>query len=214
MGGTDTPMGSPGRCVMASGLALYYHRREISAGQGRSPLENAPMALMVLSVVGSDRPGLTQALAAAVLSVGGNWLESHLSRLGGLYVGSVLVELAAEAIDGLRAAVGAVDALGLDVRIAPAIDADGGTGETLEFSLVGQDRLGIVSQVTAALSRLGANIDTFRSWIDAEPHSGAPLFHMEARLHLSSGLTASRVQDALEDISAEIMVDVAVAAER
>ena len=51
------------------------------------------MALSVLSVVGSDRPGLTKALASAVLSAGGNWLESHLSRLGGLYVGSVLVEL-------------------------------------------------------------------------------------------------------------------------
>ena len=51
------------------------------------------MALLVLSVVGSDRPGLTKALAAAVLSAGGNWLESHLSRLGGLYVGSVLVDL-------------------------------------------------------------------------------------------------------------------------
>ena len=58
------------------------------------------MALLVLSVVGSDRPGLTRALAAAVLSAGGNWLESRLSRLGGLYVGSVLVELAAaEGID-------------------------------------------------------------------------------------------------------------------
>ena len=42
------------------------------------------MALFVLSVVGSDRPGLTKALATAVLSAGGNWLESHLSRLGGL----------------------------------------------------------------------------------------------------------------------------------
>ena len=62
------------------------------------------MALLVLSVVGSDRPGLTQALAAAVLSAGGNWLESHLSRLGGLYVGSVLVELEADGVDRLRAA--------------------------------------------------------------------------------------------------------------
>ena len=60
------------------------------------------MVLMVLSVVGSDRPGLTQALAGAVLAAGGNWLEGHLSRLGGLYVGSVLVELEAAAVDGLR----------------------------------------------------------------------------------------------------------------
>eukprot|EP01041_Mallomonas_annulata_P034880 gene34880-57733_t len=54
------------------------------------------MATLILSVIGSDRPGLTQALANAVLSAGGNWLESHLSRLGGLYVGSVRVELAGD----------------------------------------------------------------------------------------------------------------------
>ncbi|HLK25505.1 MAG TPA: ACT domain-containing protein, partial [Caulobacteraceae bacterium] len=68
------------------------------------------MALFVLSVVGSDRPGLTEALASAVVSVRGNWLESHLSRLGGLYVGSVLVELEADSVEPLRAAARAVDA--------------------------------------------------------------------------------------------------------
>ena len=170
------------------------------------------MALMVLSVVGSDRPGLTRALAAAVLSAGGNWLEGHLSRLGGLYVGSVLVEVEADAAEALRAAVGAVDAHGLEVRIAPAIEAAGADGETLDFSLVGQDRLGIVAQVTQVLSGLGANIETFKTWISAEPHSGAALFNMEARLRLPAGLKAGAVQAALEDISGEIMVDVAVRA--
>lgn len=68
------------------------------------------MTRLVLSVVGSDRPGLTKALAAAVLKAGGNWLESHLSQLGGLYVGSVLVELPLGREDALRAAVSAVDA--------------------------------------------------------------------------------------------------------
>lgn len=168
------------------------------------------MALLVLSVVGSDRPGLTKALAAAVLSAGGNWLESHLSRLGGLYVGSVLVELEADGVEGLRSAVRAVDAHGLEVRIAPAVEAPGAAGEAFQFSLVGQDRLGIVDQVTAVLSGLGANIETFKTWIGAEPHSGAPLFNLEARLRLPPDLPAGRVQAALEDISAEIMVDISL----
>src|SRR5271157_3341604 len=115
------------------------------------------MALTVLSVVGSDRPGLTKALAAAVLAAGGNWLESHLSRLGGLYVGSVLVELEADSLDGLISAVRAVDDHGLEVRIVRAIEGAGATGEALQFGLVGQDRPGIVDQVTEVLSRLGAN---------------------------------------------------------
>jgi glycine cleavage system regulatory protein len=168
------------------------------------------MTLLVLSVSGSDRPGLTQALAAAVLSAGGNWLESHLSRLGGLYVGSVLVELEQGKVEALRAAVSAVDAAGLEVRIAPAAQAGEAAGETLAFSLVGQDRPGIVNQVTKAVSSLGANIETFETWLSKESHSGAPLFHMSANLRLPVGLEAAKVQTALEAISGEIMVDVAV----
>jgi glycine cleavage system regulatory protein len=167
------------------------------------------MALLILSVVGSDRPGLTQAIASAVLSAGGNWLESHLSQLGGLYVGSVLVEAAD--VDKLRAAVSAVDAQGLDVRIAPAVDPQESKGEAVAFSLVGQDQPGIVHQVTAVLSGLGANIETFETHMSVEPHSGAPLFNLEARLRLPPALTAEAVKTALEDISAEIMVDISLA---
>ncbi len=167
------------------------------------------MATLILSVIGSDRPGLTEALARAVLSADGNWLESHLSRLGGLYVGSVLVE--ADDVEALRAAVQAVDAQGLEVRIAPAVEAPGAGGDEVIFSLVGQDRLGIVHQTTAALSKLEVNIEAFDTRVSAEPHSGAPLFHLDARLRLPPHLKADDVQAALEAISAEIMVDISLA---
>lgn len=168
------------------------------------------MATLILSVIGSDRPGLTQALASAVLSAGGNWLESHLSRLGGLYVGSVLVELEADGVERLRSAVREVDAQGLEVRIAPAVEDAGVAGDAIDFSLVGQDRPGIVHQVTGILSGLGANIEAFDTRISVEPHSGAPLFHMDARLRLPPALQAEAVRSALEDISGEIMVDISL----
>ncbi len=170
------------------------------------------MALFVLSVVGSDRPGLTRSLAAAVLSAGGNWLEGRLSRLGGLYVGSVLVEIPADGAAALRAAVAAVDAAGLEVRLAPAVaEAEAPAGEALALSLVGQDRPGIVNQVTSALGELGANIESFETRVSAEPHSGAPLFHLDARLRLPPGLASDAAQTALEAISGEIMVDITLA---
>lgn len=166
------------------------------------------MASVVLSVIGSDRPGLTEALAGAVLAAGGNWLESHLSRLGGLYVGSVLVALEPDRVGALEAAVRAVDAQGLEVRVAPAGEAAAAAqGEALQFSLVGQDRPGIVRQVTAVLAGLEVNIETFETRISAEPHSGGALFHMDARLRLPPGLRPAEVEAALEAISAEIMVD-------
>ena len=168
------------------------------------------MATLILSVIGSDRPGLTQALARAVLSAGGNWLESHLSQLGGLYVGSVLVELDADRTDALREAVSAVDAEGLEVRIAPTIESASAEGEVVRFSLVGGDRPGIVHQVTGVLSGLDANIEAFNTRLSVEPHSGGPLFHMDARLRLPPSLKAEAVQAALEAISGEIMVDISL----
>ena len=169
------------------------------------------MATLILSVIGSDRPGLTEALARAVLSAGGNWLESHLSRLGGLYVGSVRVELALDSVEALRAAVREVDADGLEVRIAPAIEAaPAPAGDAVRLSLVGQDRPGIVRQVTAVLTALDVNIEAFETHVAPEPHSGAPLFHMQAQLRLPPAVRRGEVQAALEAISAEIMVDVAL----
>lgn len=168
------------------------------------------MATLILSVVGSDRPGLTQALAGAVLSVGGNWLESHLSQLGGLYVGSVLIRLETDSVDALRAALRQVDAEGLDVRIAPAVEADAAAGHALALSLVGQDRPGIVHQVTAVIGALGVNIEALNTRVSEEPHSGAPLFHLDARLRLPPALKADSVQLSLEAISSEIMVDISL----
>lgn len=168
------------------------------------------MATLILSVIGSDRPGLTQALARAVLSAGGNWLESHLSHLGGLYVGSVLVELDADRTAALREAVKAVDAEGLEVRIAPTGESAQAQGDLVRFSLVGGDRPGIVHQVTGVLSDLGANIEAFDTRLSVEPHSGGPLFHMDARLRLPPSLKAEAVQATLEEISGEIMVDISL----
>ncbi|MGA0605147.1 glycine cleavage system protein R [Phenylobacterium sp. VNQ135] len=169
------------------------------------------MTKLILSVTGSDRPGLTEALAAAVLAAGGNWLESHLSRLGGLYVGSVLVEVAGGGAEALRQAVGEVDGRGLEVRVAAALEAPTPEhGDVLALDVVGQDRPGIVHQVTRALTAIGVNIESFDTRLSVEAHSGAPLFHLDARVRLPAGVDAGRVQGALEAISAEIMVDIAV----
>lgn len=173
------------------------------------------MISVILTVVGSDRPGLTQALAAAVKSAGGNWLESHLSRLGGRYVGSVLVELPEGEMPTLEAAVRAVDAVGLAVTVLLADPHDAAAdGEMLSLELVGQDRPGIVSEVTSVLATLHVNIDRFATSIDHGAWSGEQLFRAKAQLRLPPGISADDVAAALEAISGEIMVDFTVSPAR
>jgi len=162
---------------------------------------------IILTVLGSDRPGLTQALAAAVHETGGNWLESHLSRLGGKFVGSVLADVPEGQLAALEQAVRKVDASGLQVSIVFAGEELPAKGRALSIELVGQDRPGIVREVTGVLAQLGANIEDFSSGTEAEAWSGGLLFRAKAHIALPQGVTAEQVQEALEAISGEIMVD-------
>ncbi|PLK25904.1 glycine cleavage system protein R [Novosphingobium sp. TH158] len=164
-------------------------------------------ARIILTVLGSDRPGLTQELADAVLAAGGNWLESHLARLGGKYVGSILVELDAANLPQLSEEVLGVDASGLQVAIVPAGAAPAGDAKPILVELVGQDRPGIVREVTTVLSAIGANIESFASETEPSAHSGEELFKAKIELTLPSGSSPTQLQDALEAISGEIMVD-------
>ena len=162
---------------------------------------------MILMAVGDDRPGLTRSLADAILEAGGNWLESHFARLGGKFVGSVLVDLPDRQVIQLEQAAAAMDAAGFHVSLMPSADADRPQGRPLRFELVGRDRPGIVQEVAAALAGLDVNIEELESGTETGAMSGEKLFRARARVQVPEGTPLARVQDALERISGEIMVD-------
>lgn len=162
---------------------------------------------LILTVSGSDRPGLTQAVAVAIFDAGGNWLESHLSRLGGMYVGSVLVEIAPDAAAQLEKTVQAIDTEGLTVALAPAGDEAPPTGDPLLIELVGQDRPGIVAELTKLLARLEVNIEELDTEIENGAWSGELLFRGKVRAHVPHSTDCERVRAALETISGDMMVD-------
>ncbi|HMO69003.1 MAG TPA: ACT domain-containing protein [Novosphingobium sp.] len=162
---------------------------------------------VILTVLGTDRPGLTRALADAVMASDGNWLESQLARLGGQYVGAVLVDLPQAQVESLRAGIEAIAASGLAITIVPAGEEPEPARRFLGIEIVGQDRPGIVREVTGALAALGANIEEFSSSTENSAWSGEPLFKARARTTIPDALTVDAVREGLEAISSEIMVD-------
>lgn len=165
---------------------------------------------VILMVIGEDRPGLTRALADAVVGAGGNWLESHLARLGDKYVGSVLVELPEGRLADLETGAAAIDAIGFSVSILPASgEARAPGGQPLTFELVGRDRPGIVQEVTTALARLAVNIEELETNTEQGAMEGGTLFRARARVLAPAGTNLALVREALENISGEIMVDFA-----
>src|SRR5690348_544744 len=116
------------------------------------------MAFLILTVLGPDRPGLVSALSQAVAARGGSWLESRLARLAGQFAGIVRVE-APEALlqdlpalerDGLRVTGHVADGAG-----------EAAAGALLMLEVVGNDRPGIVRDVTGILAGSAVNIEEF-----------------------------------------------------
>ncbi|HSM53109.1 MAG TPA: ACT domain-containing protein, partial [Erythrobacter sp.] len=72
---------------------------------------------------------------------------------------------------------------------------------------VGQDRPGIIREVSAILARLGVNIESLSSGEETAAWGGERLFRAELLVTLPEGVAPETVQEALESISGEIMVD-------
>jgi glycine cleavage system regulatory protein len=140
---------------------------------------------------------------------GGSWQHSEMARLAGKFAGIVLVDVPGEEVDALRAALeGLGGVAGLAVTMTAA-DPDGSAAHhTLTLHLIGQDRPGIVQQVSRALAGHGVSIEELHTATRAAPMSGGLLFEARALLRVPDGVAADAVRPDLEDIAHELMVDI------
>lgn len=165
-------------------------------------------APLVLTIIGLDRPGLVQLVAGRVADHGGNWLESRMCHLGGQFAGIARVEAPAERVAELRQALKRLEADGLRVSVdtgeVAAVNA-GGMVATLE--LVGNDRPGILRNVTSVLATHGVNVEELSSECVSAPMGGGNLFQARIRVLVPSSVKVEAVRADLEKIAADLMVD-------
>jgi len=168
-------------------------------------------ASLVLTILGLDRPGLVEAVSQTIAKHGGSWQESRMVRLGGRFAGVLLVTVESSEADALSSALRGLEASGLAVVVEHAAEVEaGGELRALTLDLVGQDRPGIVRDISSALAQRGVNVIDLHTSVSSAPMSGEPLFH--ARVHLLSPqqLRLPELRDALERIADDLMVEIAL----
>src|SRR5262245_2256078 len=118
--------------------------------------------MLVMTIIGPDRPGLVESVAAIVAEHGGNWLESRMSRLGGQFAGILRVEAPTERESALRSALKQLEPQGLTVVVqpdkAPAPPAPA-AAQLSSLDIIGHDRPGIVRQISRTLTQHGVNVE-------------------------------------------------------
>ena len=165
---------------------------------------------LVMTVIGPDRPGLVDSVASLVAEHGGNWLESRMSRLGGQFAGILRVEVPEEKQQTLAAALESLQTKGLSVVVhpdraeaAPAVQA-----QHVLLEIVGQDRPGIVREISHTLAEFGVNVEELHTECASAAMSGESLFKARARLSIPDSCNSSEMRRRLEKIAEDLIVDI------
>lgn len=171
---------------------------------------------LVVTVIGEDRPGIVERIAEEVASRGGNWLESRMAHLGGQFAGMVRVSVDDEAgARALQDALAGIGEAGLHCVVvrdaespAPGETPPGESARGAAIEVVGQDRPGIVRQISAVLARHGVNVEELNTRCESAPMSGEIVFTAVIDLALPAGDASESLRGDLEAIGHDLLVDV------
>lgn len=168
---------------------------------------------LVLTLIGNDQPGLVESLAQIVAQHHGNWLESNMSRLAGKFAGILRVSVDEDKADALVAALDALSPrLKLVVERSAPAEAEVAT-RALRLNLVGNDRPGIIRDISGALARQHVNVDDLETECVPAPMSSDILFKASAILHIPVGLDIDALRAELEQLADDLIVDLTLIAD-
>jgi glycine cleavage system regulatory protein len=168
---------------------------------------------LVISVIGKDRPGLVESIASIVASHGGNWHESRMCRLGGEFAGILRVHVDSAREPALVAELKSLNAQGMSVLVCPGRDdVEIVPSRLAELELVGQDRPGIVREISRALAGQGVNVEELTTECCSAPMSGETLFKARAKLQIPGSCRLEDLRQELERIAGNLVVDVTLEA--
>lgn len=163
---------------------------------------------LVLTFIAEDRPGLVEKLSEAVTGQGGNWLESRMAHLAEKFAGIARVEIPGDRVSSFKDALKALEAEGFRLTVEEARgDAPPG-GTVLTLDLVGPDHPGIVREISHCLAERGISVEEMETDIRQAPMGGGALFYAQARIRGPAGLNEQELRQALEGLTAALMVDI------
>ena len=164
------------------------------------------MKPLIFTLVGPDKPGLISKLSKAVYERGGNWLGSNFSHMAGHFAGFVQIDLPLEKHSELIALFKTHPDLHIHlVSAQPAVISG---QQTVQVNIMGNDKAGIVQELTRVLNQFNLNIVQFDSSCTSAPNSGSPLFKAKAIVEIAPEVELVSLREALENIANDLMVDV------
>lgn len=165
---------------------------------------------LIMTVLGADRTGLVRSLSDTVASHGGNWLESRMARLAGQFAGIVRIECPTSAVESLLAELQSPGIPGLTVQAVREQAVETTERRTAEVDVVGNDRPGIVRELSAAITMAGGNVEELTTGLESAPMSGQPMFRAHGVISVPGEIDTAAFIESIESLGGDLTVDLSL----
>jgi glycine cleavage system regulatory protein len=156
--------------------------------------------------MGKDKPGLVDSLAKCVYKHQGNWQGSSFAHMAGMFTGFVEVHVSEDEKQNLIDALDSIKDLSVQ---SVAVATSGEINSTkLTVDVMGNDKTGIVQELTSVLNQFNLNIVTFSSHCESAPNWGSLIFKAKAEIAVPADFDDDALQDALEALANDLVVDI------
>ena len=174
------------------------------------------MNSLIISAVGSDRPGIVSKISGVITSHGGNIKKSRMTRLGSDFTIIMLVMVDSKWEESLVVALQAIKEISITTKCTEPNTVITGenyqvtAGENCQISLRGADNEGIVKVLSKYLAGKSINILEMETHISNAPVTGTPLFNLIAITSTPVNLNMSNIQSDLNQIAQKLGIEITV----
>ena len=165
--------------------------------------------LIVLSAVGTDRPGVVKDISKAILECGGNIEESRMAALGSEFAVLLLISGNWHTLTKLQKALDDLtEKDGLTITIKKTGER-GGQDDCIPYGVdvVCLDQPGIVFHLSEFFAVRDIEIADLATRRYAAAHTGAPMFSVQMAVNIPSSASIAQLRDEFLDLCEQLNLD-------
>ncbi|NMP15902.1 ACT domain-containing protein [Thalassotalea sp. Y01] len=159
----------------------------------------------IATILGEERSGVMRSLAQQTNQLGGIWLDSRVSQLGGRFVGLIKIEIGEDKADELKAFFEHHDGL-----ITHFNDCNDLQQSFALWSLTyeARDKSGLIDQITQALAEFAIDIDDMESHRYAVVELGQSVLSAYFSLRTPIDFSPEPLQEKLQHIDQQASIEI------
>ena len=166
---------------------------------------------LVISSIGSDKPGIVNELAKACSLNQCNIIDSRMTILGGEFAVIMMVSGASDAISKLENVLPELsNSLNLTTTIKHTQERNKTPALAYTVNVVALDNPGIVHDIANFFSTQNINIDELQTGTYSAPHTGTQMFNLSMTIRISSDTHIASLRESFMEFCDDINLDAAI----